>query len=361
MRLRLSWDDTDPGLWEGFEHLIDRQYVIQSLLPDGYQEYFRQHARYINAHTSTAIEGNPIGETHAMYVLVEGADEDQPNEVEKVNVEAAYAFVDQLAQDRTLVLDQGLIRSINSFLLRGLRGPAATNRGKYRPGQSLIVDSQTREVRYVPPPAEHVLELMGHFVTDIQGYRTALPGPVAAALAHFGLISIHPFDDGNGRTARLVADLVLWQTPVHFDRMLTVSKAIFDDREEYYSALREAQGPRFREEVDVTPFVRYHTRALCRAADDLEKQVIQFNRQRDMLYRQTEDTFNERQITGVMFMIDFGPISSSAYAALTETSQSTAIADLNLLVKMGMCERVGTGKRTRYEISKSLRIKADNA
>jgi Fic family protein len=359
MRLRLSWDERDTALAGDFEHLLNRQYVIQSLLPSGYERYFRQHARYINAHTSTAIEGNPLGETHAMYVLVEGPDHERPAEVEKANVETAYTFVDQLAEDSTLIMDQGLIRSVNSLLLRGIQGPSATNRGKYRPGQSLIVDSQTREVRYVPPPPEHVLELMGNFVSDVESYREGMPGAVAAALTHFGLVSIHPFDDGNGRTARLLADLVLWQSPTHFERMLTVSKSIFDDREAYYLALRESQGPRFKEAVDATPFVKYHTGALCRAADDLEKQIIEFNRQRDSLYRQADGTFNERQVAGIMFMLDIGPISSSAYAALTETSQSTAITDLNMLVKQGMCLRQGTGKNTRYHVASRVRSGGD--
>lgn len=352
MQLHLTWNESDPTLHADFARLLDLHYAILGQLPGGFEEYFRQRARYVSAHTSTAIEGNPLGDERAMLVLIEGADPTRPDELEKTNVELAYAFLDQLAQDPTLLIDQGLVRSINSQLLRGLPDRTALNRGQYRRGQSLVVDSLTRAVRYVPPAPEAVPGLMEALAANISGAWRDLPPAVAAAFAHFGLVSVHPFDDGNGRTARIVSDLVLWQTPLHFGRMLSVSKAIFDDREAYYTSLREAQGARFQEVVDVTPFLAFHTRALLRAADALERQVASFRHRQELLL--SREPLNDRQLAGIMFMLDIGPLSSSAYAALTRASQSTATADLAFLLRRGLCERSGSGKLTRYHASRGL-------
>jgi Fic family protein len=179
------------------------------------------------------------------------------------------------------------------------------------------------------------------------------PAPVAAALAHFGLISIHPFDDGNGRTARLVADMVLDLKGWSIDGMLAISKVMLDRRSDYYAALREAQGEEFTEDVNVTPFVRFHTHALAGAAALLEERVITFNKRRDAWIKQI-DLLNPRQVTALMFVLDIGPLSSSVYARLTRSSQATALADLSQLLSLDVVVREGAGRNTRYRLHPRL-------
>src|SRR4030042_409732 len=175
------------------------------------------------------------------------------------------------------------------------------------------------------------------------------PAPIAAALAHFGLISIHPFDEGNGRTARLVADMVLDLKGWSIDGMLAVSKVMLDRRSEYYASLREAQGDEFTENVNTTPFVRFHTDALAMAAARLEDRVVAFNKRRDAWIKQIP-ALNPRQVTALMFMVDIGPLSTSVYARLTRSSQATALADLSQLLSLDVVRREGAGRNTRYRI-----------
>lgn len=348
MRLNLYFDETDSAVQSDLEFFRQRGYVARTLVPEGYESYFQGQARYISAHTSTAIEGNPLTEEQSMLVLVESPHSNSPDELEKVNLEEAYQFISLLAGDKSLKTDEGLIRTLNSIALKNLPDQKAQRRGMYRPGPALIVDADTREVRYRPPPPEWVPELMTSLVTDIQDWQEKHSGPVAAALAHFGLISIHPFEDGNGRTARLVADLILDRTGSSIGGMLSISKVMLDRRAEYYQALREAQGDDFIPEVDVTPFMRFHTDALAAAAAMLEERVVAFNRRRDRLIRDSREFLNPRQVTGFMFMVDIGPLSTSLYARLTNSSQSSALADLTDMANDGIVIRVGAGKGTRY-------------
>jgi len=216
------------------------------------------------------------------------------------------------------------------------------------------VDFDTRVVRYRPPPPQWVPELMAGLAADIQRWMVEEPPPIAAALAHFALISIHPFDDGNGRTARLVADLILEIKGWSVEGMLSISKIVYDKHREYYDVLRSCQGDDFKEEVDVTDFLRFHTSALFIASASLEDKVVAFNKRRDALIRDTAGALNERQVTALMFMGDVGPLSSSMYARVTKSSSSSAHSDLADLLDKGLVAREGGGRSTRYRIHPKL-------
>jgi Fic family protein len=140
------------------------------------------------------------------------------------------------------------------------------------------------------------------------------------------------------------------------DGMVSISPPIHRRLAEYYGSLREAQGENFREEVDVTPFVRFHTAALADAAARLEEAGVRFRRQQDHFARLMEGKLNERQITGLMFMLDLGPISSTHYTRLAQCSQATALTDLNSLIERGLAIRVGGGKNTRYRLSPEIAL-----
>lgn len=354
MHLNLIYQKDHPSIGEAIEFARNRLYVARSLIPREYETYFRESAHYISAHTSTAIEGNTLAEQEAMRVLVEGPDPNEPMQVEKVNLNQAYELMAQLATDKKTKIDEGIVRTTNSIVLRGLPDSQARNRGRYRPGPSLVVDAVTRQIRYRPPPPEWVSELMNNLMADIDAWRHELPGPLTAALAHFGLISIHPFEDGNGRTARLIGDMLLHLTDWSADGMISLSQVIHQQLADYYRVLRAAQGDDFKEEVDVTEFVMFHTDAIGVAAARLEEKAVRFRRLRDEFALVMGGAVNDREVTGLMFLIDIGRLSSSRYARLTESSQATALADLNSLVEQGLVIREGAGKNTRYRLSQSI-------
>lgn len=355
MKLQLNFRMDDSEIQKALDFAQKRLYVARSLIPNEYESYFQDSARYLSAHTSTAIEGNPLGEEEAMEVLAEGPDPDSAMEVEKANLDEAYKLMLQLASDKATRVDEGITRTVNSMVLKGLPEAQTRNRGRYRPGPSLVVDAVTRAVRYRPPQPAWVPELMRGLVEDIDDWRQSMQGPLAAALTHFGVVSIHPFEDGNGRTARLVADMLLHVTNWSADGMISVSQVIHQEIGDYYGVLRGDQGEDFREKVDVTGFVRFHTQAIGAAAARLEEKAVRFRRIRDTLALQMKGLLNDRQVTGLMFMIDIGRISSSRFARLTDSSQATAISDLNSLIKAGLAVKEGAGKNTRYSLSSDLK------
>ena len=234
----------------------------RALVPAGYERYFQDQARFLSAHSTVSIEGNRLDYQAVQIALLDDATED-PNRREAKNATEAYDFLGDLAGDPSLRIDQGLIRTLNSILLKKLPGYAAQLRGRYRPGGAIIVDSVSGRRNYAAPPPEWVPQLMDSLEEGIARWMEDDPPEIATAKAHFGLISIHPFADGNGRTARLVADLILNLSNHSADGMLSVSGVLLERRSEYYAALRESQGPEFLESVDVTEFVRFHTESLA--------------------------------------------------------------------------------------------------
>ena len=350
--LTLNWDASAVDL----DFFARRLYVARTFVPPGYEAYFRKRAQYRSVQTSTAIEGNQLDETRAMLVLVEDTQPASPDELEVKNLDEAYDLVRQIASDPSVRIDEGLVRTMNSVMLRNLPGAQAAARGRYRLGPSLIVNKQTRAVRYRPPPPEWVPDLMASFVLDIQRWMSdGVPGPVVAALAHFGLISIHPFEDGNGRTARLLADMILQHTGWSNEGMVSVSEAILQRQKEYYDALRATQGEDFQPEIDATPFIKFHTDVLKMAAASLEDTVVNFNQRRQEVVEVTDGTLNARQALAFMFMLDVAPLSTSVFAELTGSSPATALSDLTQMVTMGFVQRVGQGRSTRYRISDTFR------
>ena len=339
----------DEALCEGPEvqGLANRLYATRALIPPGFEEIFRRRALYANAHSTVAIEGNPLSSEEALRVSVEGADPERPDEVEVANIESAYELIYQIGPDPSVAVDQGLIRTLHSIVLKGLPGREAASRGRYRVGAAGVVRAGSGELVYLPPPPERVSDLMRGVVEDVALWRERYPASVVAALAHFALVSVHPFEDGNGRTARLVAHMLL-SGASDVAPLLAVNDVIWVRREAYYQVLRETQGRDFRAEVDVTPFVRFHTEALAAAAAALEDETVSFGRVLDGVQSERPD-LNHRQVLGVVFMSLIGrPISAATYAAVTGASSATASRDLRHLVTDYEIVRTGRGRRTRY-------------
>ena len=347
-RLELAFDESFLQS-DALSHLDDRLNVARASIPGGFEEVLRRRAVYVNAHTTTAIEGNPLSEEEAKRVSLEGADPDRPPEVEVANIEEAYELIDQIGPDPSVSVDGGLIRTFNSIVLKGLTGHAADNRGRYRLIAAAVQRENSSEIVYYPPAPELVPHLMSRLILDIEEWSGDHPPAVASALVHFGLVSIHPFEDGNGRTARLAAHLLL-NRPGSGAALLALNEAIWDQRQEYYRVLRQTQGLHFRAELDVTSFLEFHTAALLSAAEDLAGEARRLAEVLDWFKHEFTDEFKERQALGYSFLYQLGrPISSATYAEVTGSSVATANRDLRDLVARGVLERTGRGKGSRYQ------------
>jgi Fic family protein len=210
-------------------------------------------------------------------------------------------------------------------------------------------------VHYEAPPSKNVPGEMKRF---IQWFNQSAPGgqvevkppPVRSAIAHLYFESIHPFEDGNGRIGRAVAQKALSQglgRPV----LLSLSKAINADRATYYAELKKAQRT-----MDVTEWVSWFVRMLLQAQKQAEAE-IEFTLRKVKLFDRSRDRLNDRQLKVLNRMLKEGPdgfqggMSAKKYMAIAKTSKPTATRDLQDMVQKQILIPEGGGRSTCYQVN----------
>jgi Fic family protein len=172
-----------------------------------------------------------------------------------------------------------------------------------------------------------------------------------AALSHFWFVTMHPFDDGNGRIARAITDMALARSEKNSQRFYSMSTQIRQDREAYYDILEQTQ----KGGLDITPWMGWFLDCLGRAidgADTISGAVLVKAR---FWERVRGAPLNERQTIVLNRLLDGldGKLTTSKYAKLTKSSQDTALRDIIPLVEHGILIRSSEGGRsTSYELAK---------
>ena len=185
--------------------------------------------------------------------------------------------------------------------------------------------------------------------------RHEYPPPIKAALAHLNLVAIHPFFDGNGRTARVLESLVMYAGGFKAEELVSLETYYGQDNQAYYQALSSALGPRYSPPRDTTPWVRYHVEA---HAQQSQEAVRQFHTAMDEFFGMDLllDPFDltPDQLVGAVMACHLSSITNREYRQATDRSTQGAIADFNALIEKGLLARVGGGRSTAYVPSERL-------
>lgn len=206
-------------------------------------------------------------------------------------------------------------------------------------------------VHFEAPPARNVPREMKKFLVWFNGAAREIPhAPVRAAVAHLYFESIHPFDDGNGRMGRAVAEKALAQA-LGRPALLSLSRSIEASKKAYYRALESAQ----RSGGETTEWVAWFTR-LALDAQDAARRDIDFILSKARFFDRWRDRLGPRQQRVVRRMLAAGQggfeggMNARKYMALTKVSKATATRDLQALAEMGVLCPVGLGRAARYEL-----------
>jgi Fic family protein len=176
---------------------------------------------------------------------------------------------------------------------------------------------------------------------------------VKAGLAHLWLVTVHPFDDGNGRIARAVGDLFLARADCSPQRFYSLSAQIQRERKAYYDILEQTQ----KQSLDVTAWLAWFLGALHRAVDHAQGRVDGVLAKSRFWQRWATTPLNERQVKVVNRLLDGfeGKLTSSKWAAVAKCSADTALRDITELVVLGVLRRSEAGGRsTSYELIQML-------
>lgn len=206
-----------------------------------------------------------------------------------------------------------------------------------------------RKIHFEAPPANSLPEEMIRFL-DWANEETGESLLIKAGLAHLWFVTLHPFDDGNGRIARAVGDLFLARADGGAQRFYSLSAQIQKERKDYYDVLERTQ----KGTLDVTNWLLWFLGALERALGNAHKTLDRILMKTRFWQRWAETSLNKRQVKLINRLLDGfeGKLTSSKWAVIAKCSSDTALRDITQLLELGILKRTsGGGRSTGYELS----------
>lgn len=298
-------------------------------------------ARDASVSGSTGIEGNPLDPSEVGQVLAGAAVQADSTHIREVN---NYNRALNLARDAALRPDfewsNELIHTVNAAVMEGL--PRDT-RGNYR-------SSAEEEVSvgiFRGPSPFLVQRLMDELVDWLRTDRTS--PLVRSALLHLNLIAIHPFNDGNGRTSRILAAVELIRDGVRAPELISIEAYLRRNREEYIDMLRTTLGPAYDpDNHPATEWIDYYTRvsldrlaARTRILDALPTDI-------GMLFSELEDAGEPLEWAPTLLAARVSRLRTAQLAGLTRRSTAAARAELGRLTRAGWLEARGETRGRWY-------------
>ena len=205
-----------------------------------------------------------------------------------------------------------------------------------------------RRVHFEAPPAETLPDQMDKFLAWANG-NSGEPALVKAGLAHLWFVTVHPFDDGNGRIARAIGDLFLARADGSAQRFYSLSAQIQRERKDYYDVLERTQ----KGTLDVTRWLAWFLGALARAVNSAHGTLDAVLNKARFWQHWAGTPLNERQVKVLNRALDGleGKLTSSKWASLAKCSPDTALRDITQLLDLGVLTRAaGGGRSTSYEL-----------
>ena len=266
--------------------------------------------------------------------------------VVQVMLDATQHFQDSLTKERLFGWHSALFPT-------GYSGMYKITVGDWRKGEEamqVVSGAMGREkVHYEAPPSFDVPEMMKQLLTWIDDATLGIDPLIKAAVAHLWFVTIHPFDDGNGRLCRTVTEMLLSRADNTSQRYYSLSSEILNHRKDYYTQLEKAQ----HGGLDITEWIVWFLETLRKALDTALEKTEDIIRKVRFWDEHKDLQLNDRQRKVLNMLLDGfdGKLTSSKWYKITHCSQDTATRDLNDLVKKNILKKgSGGGRSTAYEI-----------
>jgi len=322
-----------------------RGFLEAARLSENWIAGMQARALVLEAHHTTHIEGTrlTLAQSERLLAGERVPDADPEDARELLNYRDAFELVAGYLGSGEPVTE-GLVREIHKRLVSGVRGDSVAP-GEYRRVQNYVVNSATGEVIYTPPPAHEVQPLMAEMVAWLDAERE-MNAVLVVGIAQFRLVHIHPFLDGNGRTARLLSTLCLYKTGYDFKRLFTISEFYDRNRPAYYRAIQSVRD----RGMDLTVWLEYLTEGLAtqmREVQERGERVISL----DFLAR--KHRLSERQRSALNRALEHGGLTIQDSEALCPgVNRRTLQRELKAMVDKGILAPEGATNRLFYRLRK---------
>ena len=304
-------------------------------------------ARHATVAGSTAIEGNPLTPAQVDEVLTGGQVDAARTDIREVlNYNAALDLANRAAIRTDFEWSAELIRRLNAAILDGLPDD---ERGEYRTGPVTVGGV------FTPPEASRLPALMGELVEWLRHPTEAHP-LVLAGLTHLNVVSIHPWLNGNGRTARVAGSLMLMRCGIGAPELLNVEAEIRASRDRYFDVLQETHGPTYDpQEHATTPWLEYFAEICVNRLDARNRLLAALPNDIGLLVMEIRgDRRAGADWPPVLLGARMSPLRTTRVAELLNLSPARARAVLGAMVASGWLVPMGERRGRRFGPSQRL-------
>lgn len=325
-----------------------RGFLEAAQLSSAWIAKMQARALILEAHHTTHIEGTHLSLDQSEKLIsgekVENADSEDVKEL--LNYRKAFDFVADYVFKQGAITE-GLIREIHKRLVLDVRSNAAQP-GQYRTIQNYVAHSKTKEIIYTPPPPYDVPRLMNDLTNWLQ-QNQEIPPVLVAGIAQFQLVHIHPFVDGNGRTARLLSTLCLYRSGYDFKKLFTISEYYDRNRPSYYNALQSVRN----NNMDMTVWLEYFTAALQTQMQEIQ---IKGTNAIKLDVLSIKHKLSERQKTALESLLEKeGSFTVQEYESVCPGVHRRSLQrDLSDLVEKEILIQEGIKKASRYKFNRAV-------
>jgi len=351
----------DIGVIEACREVINNAPLIPS-----YEKKFQKEAETATIHHGTHIEGNELSFTQAQDVL-EGkeivAGERDVQEI--INYRNVLDYIDKETGEREkgkakrgekkdLIYTEKQILKIHALAMEKIL--VDEQRGKFRKVQVILRNAQTGEVVFRPPPSAEVPFLIEEFSQWLNSKEGKEIHPVIrSAISHYVISSVHPFTDGDGRTARGFATLILFAEGYDIKRLFSLEEYFDKNAFDYYEALRKTDltcEPSFYDR-ELTGWIEFFTKALAIELTKVKEKVRKISLDGKIKERLggKQIALNDRQMKIVEYIEARKEVTMKELKPLLPMiSEDTILRELSTLIKQKLIKKRGSRKAAKYVI-----------
>ncbi len=338
------------GKIEGSKEIIENAPLVPA-----YEAKFRQEAIIRTVHHGTHIEGNAL-DTGEVAAVLEGSEiSARDRDIQEVlNYREVLKFIDKRkepgSRDQRLDYSEKDLLTIHKLTVDKVL--PADRSGQFRSTQVVVKNSKTGEISFKPPEADKVKALVSDFLDWLNSKDAEDVHPVLkAGITHYVLAYIHPFVDGNGRTSRAFATLVLFREGYDVKKFFSIEEYFDRNAKRYYETLQEVSNQKVESLSDrnLTGWLEYFCEGLAEELERVKQRVQKLSLDTKLKGRTGQIVLSERQVKLVEYIEANGSVNNKQWRSiLRDFSDDTILRDLKDLQKKKLVKKKGSTKGAVY-------------
>ena len=302
-----------------------------------YDTQLKQEALIRSSHYSTSIEGNPLNLDEVETLIKNNQEPTTKAEQEVLNYFNVLNHLDQYSDE---IITCDTILSVHKDLTKDLlRNPEYE--GKFRDTRVFIGNLHTQEINYMPPDAYKVPGLVDDLLDWLNNSADEMYPVIIAGILHYELVRIHPFVDGNGRTSRLMATLILSVHKFNINNYFTLDEYYNQDRQAYVDALHSAD-----KNHDLTNWLEYFCGGVLSSINKVKSEVLKLAKITSKYDNTIQLTPNE--ISVLTLLEEKGHIQNKDIQEMLNITPQASYKIIKKLKDKELIESRGNGRNTKY-------------